>query len=54
MLHQILKNLCIEIYIIKYMDKVSLLISNFGIEKYKDFVDNYNKDLELQKKMVVY
>lgn len=33
----------------KYMDKVSLLISNFGIEKYKDFVDNYNKDLELQK-----
>lgn len=33
----------------KYMDKVSLLISDFGIEKYKDCVDNYNKDLELQK-----
>ena len=33
----------------KYMDKVSLLISDFGIDKYKDFVDNYNKDLELQK-----
>ena len=33
----------------KYMDKVTLLISDFGIEKYKDFVDNYNKSLELEK-----
>ena len=33
----------------KYMDLVTSLINDFGIEKYKSFVDNYNKNLELQR-----
>ncbi len=33
----------------KYMDLIASLINDFGIQKYKNFVDNYNKNLELQK-----